>query len=398
MTIRALLLLGLCWPSALWAQDRAPDTAPREDQIVVIGTPLPPPPGSAAYASIVLTRDRLTGSASGSIESALATVAGFQQFRRSDSRSANPSAQGASLRALGGNAASRTLVLLDGVPVADPFFGSVPFNALVPERLGAVRVTRGGGNGAFGAGAVAGTIELTSAARDQLADVSASALLGSRAAHQLSASLAQDLPAGFAVLSGRWNRGAGFATTPPAQRSAATIPAAYDDWSIDLRGVVPVAADAGLQLRGLLFEDHRSLRFRGADSRSGGRDASIRFVSRGRWPVDALVYAQSRDFANVVVSAATFRTSLDQRRTPSGGLGGKIELRPPVSAAHVLRIGADARLAAGRMEEDAYNAGIAANPLTARRRAGGRGHGAAFMQACSSRLCSPVRAGIQGRV
>ena len=35
--------------------------------------------------------------------------------------------------------------------------------SLAPERLASVRVTRGGGSGAFGAGAVAGTIELTSA-------------------------------------------------------------------------------------------------------------------------------------------------------------------------------------------------------------------------------------------
>src|SRR3546814_17964583 len=75
-------------------------------------------------------------------------------------RAANPAAQGVTLRALGGNATSRALVLLDGVPQADPFFGYIPFNALVPDRLSVVRITRGGGAGPFGAGAVAGTIEL----------------------------------------------------------------------------------------------------------------------------------------------------------------------------------------------------------------------------------------------
>ncbi len=54
-------------------------------------------------------------------------VAGFQEFRRSDSRSSNPTAQGVTLRALGGNASSRALVLLDGVPMVDPFFGHVRF-------------------------------------------------------------------------------------------------------------------------------------------------------------------------------------------------------------------------------------------------------------------------------
>ena len=64
---------------------------------------------------------------------------------------------------LGGNASSRALILLDGVPMSDPFFGYIPFSALAPERLESVRVTRGGGSGPFGSGALSGTIELESA-------------------------------------------------------------------------------------------------------------------------------------------------------------------------------------------------------------------------------------------
>jgi len=157
-------------------------------RIVITGAGLPLPPGTPAYGSVVIERDRLINSASGRIESVLTDVAGFQQFRRSDSRSANPSAQGATLRALGGNASSRALLLLDGVPMADPFFGYIPFSALAPDRLSAVRVTRGGGVGAFGAGAVAGTIELASATRDQLPLFTGSALYGSRDASELSIS------------------------------------------------------------------------------------------------------------------------------------------------------------------------------------------------------------------
>ncbi|MDQ2893337.1 MAG: Plug domain-containing protein, partial [Pseudomonadota bacterium] len=134
-------------------------TAPApEDQgeIVVLGSGLPLPPGTPAYGSAIIDRARLIDEASDRVENVLKDVAGFQQFRRSDGRSANPSAQGVTLRALGGNASSRALVLLDGVPVADPFFGYIPFNALSADRLSGVRITRGGGSGPFGAGAVAG--------------------------------------------------------------------------------------------------------------------------------------------------------------------------------------------------------------------------------------------------
>ncbi len=363
----AILLAAMPLPVLAQVGDERAD-AP---SIVVTGAGLPLPPGTPAYGAVVIERDRLANSASGRMENVLADVAGFQQFRRSDSRSSNPSNQGATLRALGGNASSRTLILLDGVPVADPFFGYIPFSALVPDRLSVVRVTRGGGSGAFGAGAVAGTIELASATRDQLPLLSGSAFYGSNDATELSATLSPDLGTGYVSLSGRWDRGDGFYTTPRVQRSAASVPAAYDSWSANLRAVAPIDARSEIQFRATLFRDDRTLRFAGADSQSQGQDASIRYVSRGTWQVDALAYLQMRNFGNIIKSSSSFRTSLDQRNTPSTGLGGKIELRPPVGPDHVLRIGADTRFATGDMYEDAYNAGVAANPLTARRHAGG---------------------------
>jgi len=338
--------------------------------IIVTGAGLPLSPGMPAYGSVTIERERLTNEASGRIEDVLRDTAGFAQFRRSDSRSANPSAQGATLRALGGNASSRALVLLDGVPQADPFFGYIPFTALVPERLSLIRVTRGGGVGAFGAGAVAGTIEMASAGRDMLPDVSASAFYGSHEATELSATVTPDLGAGFVSISGRWDRGDGFYTTPESERVPASVRAAYDNWSTGIRAVAPLSGDLEIQARGLVYHDERTLRFAGADSSSEGQDASIRLISRGPWQLDALAYVQARNFSNIVISSSTFRKVLDQRNTPSTGVGGKIELRPPVGGAHVLRLGTDVRMADGDMYEDAYS-GIT-GLVTARRHAGGR--------------------------
>jgi len=342
---------------------------PAPNDIVVIGSDLPAPPGTPAYGSVVIGRDRLTSDASGRVENVLRDVAGFQQFRRSDSRSANPSAQGVTLRAFGGNASSRALVLLDGVPVADPFFGHIPFSAIVGDRLSAVRVTRGGGAGAFGAGAVAGTIELVSATRRDLAPVDGSAFYGNNEAQELTASLSPDLGGGFATLAGRFERGDGFFTAPAAQRLPASARARYRDWSLGLRAVVPLGAQTDVQARALVFGDNRTLRFRGADSSAQGQDASIRLVHRGRWAVDALAYLQVRDFTNRVISATNFRLTLDQRATPATGTGGKIELRPPVGGSHVLRIGADLRHADGELFEDVYS-GVT-GLVSARRNAGG---------------------------
>lgn len=338
-------------------------------EIVVTGRGLDLPPAAAAYDAVTLPRERLQQAASGRIEDALSAVAGFQQFRRSDSRSANPSAQGVTLRALGGNATSRTLVLLDGVPQADPFFGYVPFSAIDPGALAGVRVTRGGGAGAFGAGAVAGTIELASASPRDLGPTSGQALVDDRGDSELAVRLAPRLGAGFAVLSGQWNRGPGFWTTPQSQRGPASVPAAYCSWSTSARAAAPVAPGIELQARLAAFADARTLRFAGADTTSSGQDASLRLVGRGRWGFEALAYLQARDFSNVVVSSATLRKTLDQYATPSTGWGGKLELRPPVGPAHLLRLGADWRLASGTAKEAGY---AATGAVTTRRSIGGR--------------------------
>jgi outer membrane receptor protein involved in Fe transport len=348
----------------------SPALAEEPPQIVVTGQGLAETPATPAYGVVEIDRDRLTSTGSGRIEDALSQVAGFQQFRRSDSRSSNPSAQGVTLRALGGNATSRTLVVLDGVPLADPFFGYIPLSAIDPGQLARVRVTRGGGSGAFGAGAVAGTIELESADAARLGLIGGGLLVNDRGETELSGSVAPRLGEGYVVASGRWDRGQGFWTTPGGQRRPASVRARFDSWTLGLRGAAPVADDIELQFRLAAFDDDRTLRFRGADSFSSGQDGSLRLVGRGRWQFDLLGYVQARDFGNVVVSSTSFRPTLDQRKTPSTGIGGKFVLRPPVGEGHVLRLGTDIRIADGELQEEPISA--ATGLATARRRAGGR--------------------------
>jgi outer membrane receptor protein involved in Fe transport len=344
--------------------------------IVVTGRGLPETPAAPAYDVADIGRERITASASGRIEDVLSEIACFTEFRRSDSRSSNPSAQGVTLRSLGGNATSRTLVLLDGVPMADPFFGYIPLSAIDPRRIASIRVTRGGGAGAFGAGAVAGTIEMTSADADTLGLFTAEALVDDRAESELSATLAPKLGEGYAVLGARWDRGQGFWTTPPSQRAPASARARFDSWSTSLRAVAPLSDTVELQAGGLLFDDHRTLRFKGANSSSSGQDASIRLVGHGDWQFDALGYVKARDFSNIVISSTTFKKTLDQRRTPSTGLGGKIELRPPTGEHNVLRFGGDLRIDKGELEEEPYS--TVTGLVTARRRAGGRNSDVGF--------------------
>jgi len=330
--------------------------AESDEAIVVTGRGLEATPSEPAYSTVEVTREQLESSGSGRVEDVLKYVAGFQQFRRSDSRSANPTAQGATLRALGGNAASRALVTLDGVPMGDPFFGHIPFTALVPERLSRIALTRGGGSGPFGTGALAGTIAMESAGPGELGLFSASALVNTRGDSELSATLAPEFGNGFAEISGRWDRGDGFWTTPEDQRVPASVRAGYDNWSAGARVVQQLGSDIEVQARGLVWDDRRTLRFDGADNTTEGQDVSLRLVGRGDWQFDAVAYGQWRNFSNIVISSTRFVPVLDQKDTPASGLGGKIEIRPPLGEDQVLRLGVDYRRSEGDLFEDAYSA------------------------------------------
>jgi outer membrane receptor protein involved in Fe transport len=375
MLIRARLLASLSlaiMAVPLAAQEQADMIAEEElaeEGIIVTGRGLEPALSTGIYATTTLEREVIIAAPSGRIEDVLRGVAGFQQFRRSDSRSSNPSAQGVTLRALGGNATSRALVLLDGVPIADPFFGYIPLSAIAPETLGQIRVTRGGGSGPFGAGALAGTIELESADPSASGTFLGSAVINDRAETEASGVLTQRLGRGYAVASGRWDRGQGFFTTPDDQRVPASARAGFDSWNAALRTAAPLTDSVEVQARVAAFRDTRTLRFQGADSLSEGQEASIRVVGRGAWQFDALAYVQARDFSNIVISSTRFTPALDQRRTPSTGIGGKFELRPPILEGHDIRIGADYRRADGELQEEAISAFTGA--ITERRRAGG---------------------------
>jgi outer membrane receptor protein involved in Fe transport len=335
---------------------------------VIIVTALPPPAAADAYGTVIIDRDRINSTSSNRLEEVLARVPGFQQFRRSDSRSANASAQGVTLRAIGGNAASRTLILLDGVPQADAFFGYVPFTALPTETIGAVRVTRGSGVGAFGAGAVAGVIDLASRAPGARPRATASLVLGNRNAIEASAGIALPLGSGFVTIDARHDQGDGFFTTPTNQRSAASVPARYRASSSAIAAEIPAGDDILLFPRIAAYRDRRTLRFAGADSSAEGVDASLRLLTRGRWQVEALGWVQARDFSTVVVSATSFRPTLDQRATPSTGWGGKVELRLPLAAGRTVRIGVDVRGGDGIGSEDVL---ATSGARTLSRRAGG---------------------------
>jgi outer membrane receptor protein involved in Fe transport len=323
-----------------------------QPEIVVTGRGLGSTEADRAYDVIEIGRERLTSSASNRLEDIFRDIPGFQLFRRSDATSANPTSQGLTLRALGGNASSRALLVLDGVPQSDPFGGWIAWPAYDPQRLGSVTVTRGGGSGVWGPGALAGTIEMESAAPRDLDGATAALAYGSRDSVDAHAALGATLGKGFATLSGAYAQGDGFTPIIARQRGPVDRPAPYKQASAALRAVAPLPGGIELQASGLAFTDRRERGTAYSGIRTKGLDGSLRLVGRN-W--SALGYVQTRQFYNsfagVAPGRATVSRASEQYNVPATGLGGRLEYRPRLADALSLRVGGDWRATTGVTRE-----------------------------------------------
>lgn len=133
------------------------------EAVVVTATRGDMHPTSGAAPVSVVSRADLELAPPAPLDDALRTVPGFSLFRRSSSRSANPTTQGAGLRGLAASGASRALVLADGEPLNDPFGGWVYWNRVPQAAIERVEVVRGGASDLYGADALAGVLQVITA-------------------------------------------------------------------------------------------------------------------------------------------------------------------------------------------------------------------------------------------
>jgi len=115
-------------------------------------------------ATKVTTIDRYTieHSPAVTIDGILSNSPDFSLFRRDSSIGTNPTAQGVSLRGMGPSGASRSLILLDGIPLNDPFGGWITWSAVPRISLTSVEIISAGGSSAWGNTALSGVVQLLS--------------------------------------------------------------------------------------------------------------------------------------------------------------------------------------------------------------------------------------------
>ncbi len=145
-------------PPATQAEPQAPPAV--SASVLVLGDAAKRDPSTGAQT---FSREFLDGAPALTTDEALRVVSGLSLFRRSSSRTANPTTHGVTMRGLSASGASRGVVVLDGMPLNDGFGGWVTWTRVPAGALEGVDVIPGAAGDLFGSDALGGVIRLRSA-------------------------------------------------------------------------------------------------------------------------------------------------------------------------------------------------------------------------------------------
>lgn len=336
--------------------------APLVERVTVTATRTETKLGETAASVAVLSAETLAATAASTLDDALRQVPGFQLFRRTGSRAANPTTQGVSLRGVGASGASRALVLLDGVPLNDPFGGWVYWGRAPRQSVESVEVLRGGASDLYGSSALGGVVHvLTRRVEDEPA-LAFEASYGSQ--RTLDASLfasarkngwgaslaAESFHTGGYFLVGREERGR--VDTPAASRYAAL------NFSLERE----VGADSRVFARVSSFGEARDNGTQLQRNRTHIRQAVVggdwRHDRAGAFTLRAHFSSQVFDQSFTAVSEDRDGETLTRnQRVPSQAVGFLAQWSRGFGAAHALVAGVEAREVRGASDELVYVSG-----------------------------------------
>ncbi len=304
------------------------------DPVVVTAAHAPQPPGEVPFSLVTLDAAALRTAPTSTLDGALRGVPGFSLFRRSDSLTANPTAQGVSLRGLGPSGASRSLLLLDGVPLNDPFGGWVAWSKVPRVSLAGAELVKGGGATAWGNAALGGVAQLLTtlvgpapAAGPRPFDARFAAVAGDFKTRSAEFAMSRVSGPGTLELSGRAFATDGFALVAPEDRGSIDIPAASRHRWLAARWRQPVGNSAELTVSARTFAERRS---NGTPHQRNSSDENFSAITLTAQPDrsftwTATAYGQDQDFASTFSAVNAARNAetpaSDQFSVPAIALG-----------------------------------------------------------------------------
>ncbi|MFH1070729.1 MAG: TonB-dependent receptor [Candidatus Glassbacteria bacterium] len=304
----------------------------------------------------VLTEQRISSSAALTLDEMLLDVPGFSLFRRSGSASAHPTTQGVSLRGIGASGSSRSLVLVDGMPLNDPFGGWVNWSRVRPGRVRRVEVMRGGTSNVWGNYALGGVINIITAPPGEK-QVSVTASGGSQGTSSADFYAGGTSRGNNFSLEGSWFGTGGWPVLRADQRGAIDTEADSRNWSLAGKLSRRISDEGRLTVQTGFYGEKRS---NGTPLTGNGTDGgwlSLRadFDRADNSSLGFQAFANFQGFHSTFSSQAADRSSetpsLDQYDVPASTVGAVVEWLKPFSARHLFTAGSDFRFVAGETNE-----------------------------------------------
>ncbi len=338
---------------------------------LLMGETLPPGP-----QRVLWDRDLLETQLGQPVDMVLKSYPGFQLFRRAGSLTAHPATQGVSLRNLGPNAAGRALVLLQGIPLNDPFGGYVPWSVTPALWLEQAGVVVGGAPGQYGSQALSGVVHLTEFQAQDTGEGRLHLSAGNYDTYEatfVGGGAITDRISGSGVIHGFTS--AGFDRIPIDDRGSIDSSMKSENFRVGGTLGFELTSTLRLETRGSWYKEKRRNGSPEALNETEGWDVSAKLGQGGmsdpfRW--EGAVYFQDRAFANQFTSIQLGREAerpvLNQYSVPAQGWGMSWMGDWVLDSDWQIRGGVDARWLEGETNEEFRNLGAG---FTRDREAGG---------------------------
>ncbi|MBU6171297.1 MAG: TonB-dependent receptor [Verrucomicrobia bacterium] len=304
------------------------------------------------------SREEILEASPRSIDEMLATEPAFSLYRRQSAIFGNPTSAGVSLRNTGATAASRTLVLLDGIPQNDPFGAWVNWARYDALTLESARIVSSAPALLWGNQASAGVIQLNGASpfderhSFRLAGGSHGSM-GASTAHAMS-NEERTRAVSFAAFGFHTD---GFFALNETQRGAVDRRLETEFFGEEIKFAWLLAPGVTLEPKFSHYYEHRSNGTELSENSTDAFDFSLRLTSEDAavsW--QAVAWHQRREFESIFTSVSDDRSfesiALNQFDVPGLGTGGAWSAAWGDEEAWSFQSGADFRWLSGETNED----------------------------------------------
>jgi outer membrane receptor protein involved in Fe transport len=252
--IRSYLLAGAVMPCLSLVSPAVAQTAPSPSSDIVVTATRSALPITDVPASVsVITSEQIEGTPARTIDDVLRRVPSVD-LPIASTNEQHPTDTIVSIRGLSG---IRSLVLLDGVPINDPFFGYVQWSEVPVETVDRIEVVRGGGAPLWGNYAMGGVINILTRSIDKTGLV-AEAAVGSRSSYRADGHAALGA-SGYGIgIDAGVNHSDGYVEQVESARGAITVPTGFTSHTAAMSGNAELAPDLTARARVSYYDNDQN--------------------------------------------------------------------------------------------------------------------------------------------